>query len=219
MKIYQFNCREGDGIDLRQANAILKHRPDLIIREAPGSENGPDLVFNSKSDIETQKSAVKKRNINLKKIAKKYAWVGSDIYVYKNLSSISDLGHKVRMYNVDAPSKLLRETIINKWNLMDKPRHRGSLLLWWVYIYLREKIMAKNTEPLLKDQNKKVLVFMQKFHWLNVRFLLSKPKKDEIWQYYFGKFKKIKQKNISEIIRSKNKVLYSYWKRYSDFLN
>ncbi len=218
MKIHQFSCREVDGIDLRQANAVLKHQPDLIIREAPGTENGPVLAFNPKESLTVQQNKLKKVISSLKEIAKNDPWVVSDIRIYENVIELLKKGHKIRMYDVDAPRDLLRETIINKWNLIDKPRRRGIHLLWWTYIYLREKIMSKNIRPLLDRENLMVLMFLQKFHWLDVSFLLSNPSKDKIWQYYFGRFKGVNRGNITEIIKSKNKVLYKYWLKHSDFV-
>lgn len=218
MKIIQFSCREKKGIDLRQANAILRHKPDIIIYEAPSNKNKAYLFFNSQEPIKKQKNILKKLTTNLKKIARKYPWVLSDIKTFENIVKLSKSGYKTKVYYVDAPSELLRETIVNKWNLISKSRRRGIHFLWWVYIYLREKIMSKNIEPLIKNKNQSVLMFMQKFHWLNVKFLLLKPTRDEIWKYYFGKFENVNQNNISEIIKLKNKILYKYWVKYSDFV-
>lgn len=219
MKIYQFSCREEKGVDLRQADAVLRHKPDTIFCEAPSIEYGASLVFDPRKSIKEQESKLRKVARSLKKVSKKYPWVISDIKMYENTLELLKRGHKIRMYNIDAPSDLLQETIINKWNLMEKPRRRGSHLLWWSYIYLRERMMSKNMQPLINDEgDKTVLVFMQKFHWLNVKFLLSNPTKDEIWEYYFGRFKNIDRQNISEILKEKNKILYKYWLRHSDFL-
>jgi hypothetical protein len=217
MKILQFNCREENGIDLRQANAVLRHKPDTIIYEAPSDKSKAYLFFDPKESIKKQENRLKELNVSLRKISKKYPWVMSDIKTLENVIELSKTGHKTKIYYVDSPRELLRETIINKWNLIDKPRHRGVHLLWWVYIYLREKIMSQNIEPLLKNKNQSVLMFIQKFHWLNVKFLLSKPTKNEIWKYYFGRFKNVNKKNISETIKLKNKVLYKYWNEISDF--
>lgn len=175
-------------------------------------------MFNPQKSIDVQENELKKIIKNLRESSKKVPWSISDIQMYENTLEIFRKGHKVKIYNVDAPSELLKETITNKWNLMEKPRRRGSHLLWWVYIYLREKMMSKNIKPLLKENDQTILIFLQKFHWLNVKFLLSNPTEDDIWDYYFGKFKKIDKQNISEIIKEKNKILYKYWLRHSDFV-
>ncbi|MFA6300901.1 MAG: hypothetical protein WC609_00955 [Candidatus Paceibacterota bacterium] len=218
MKILQYNCREEKGIDLRQANAVLRHRPDIIIDEAPSGEGRTaQLGYNPNDSIKKQESKLKKLTKDMRKIAPKFPWVMSDIPKRKNVIKLQKIGHKTKIYAVDGPRKLLRESIKRKWDLIDKPRRRGIHLLWWTYIYLRERIMANKIEPLLKNKNQTVLISMQKFHWLNVKFLLSKPTKDEIWENYFGRFKNVNKKNISEIIKTKNKVLYKYWLKNSDF--
>ncbi len=67
-------------------------------------------------------------------------------------------------------------------------------------------------------ENSMVLVFLQDFHWKHVKFLLSKPSVNEIWEYYFGKFTcEINIANIAEKIKMLNPVFYKYWKKYSDF--
>lgn len=49
-KFIQRDCVEGGNADLRQAEAVLKHRPDIIIFEMPqGSSSGPGTIFNSYS--------------------------------------------------------------------------------------------------------------------------------------------------------------------------
>lgn len=218
MKIHQFSCREENGVDHRQADAILRHNPDVIFWEAPSTGRKASLVFDPKKSPKKHEGQLKKITKSLQKVSKKYPWVVSDISVYKNAIELLKNGHRVRIYNVDAPSELLKETIINKWNMMERPRRRGSHLLWWIYIYLRERIMTRNIQPLLKGDRQTALMFLQKFHWLNVKFLLSNPTKDDIWRYYFGKFKNINKQNVSEIIKEKNKVLYKYWLRHSDFI-
>jgi hypothetical protein len=219
MKIHQFSCREQDNIDLRQANAVIKHRPNIIILEAPMPEADSSLFFDSNESIAKQKKILQNKISNLKKVSKEFPWVASDITLFENVFELSKSGHPIKIYSVDAPSQLLKETIINKWNLMNKPRKRGSMFLWWVYIYLREKIMADNLRVIFKDVKKdtSILIFLQKFHWLNVKFQLSNPTKESLWNYYFGKFKKIKRSDVVNILKINNPVLYEYWMKHSDF--
>jgi hypothetical protein len=218
MKIQQFSCREENAIDLRQSNALIKHKPDVVFWEAPSNKDFATLVFNPNDTFKKQESVIKDIIDNLKHISKNNKWVLSDIKTYENTIKLLKGGHKIKMYNIDGPSELLTQTIINKWNLIEKPRHKGRNILWWVYIYLRERIMANNIKPLIKGDNQMVLSFMQKFHWIHVKFLLSNPTKDEIWKYYFGEFKNIKKSNIVEILKTRNKILYKYWLKYSDFV-
>jgi len=47
MKSYQFDCKEGKKIDQRQANAVLRHRPDVVIFENRGhfiDEEFPEIM-------------------------------------------------------------------------------------------------------------------------------------------------------------------------------
>ena len=216
MPIHQIPCREQNNIDLRQANAVIKHKPNIIIFEAPSSIS--PLFFDSHQTPAKQKEILKTKISNLKKVSEKYPWFESDIKVFKNAYDLAKSGHELKMYSVDGPSELLQQTIVNKWNLMNKPRVRGSVFLWWVYIYLREKIMTENIRPILKDnKDKSILIFLQKFHWLNVQFQLSNPSKDKLWNYYFGKFEKIKRKDVANILKKDNDILYKYWIKYSEF--
>ena len=77
--------------------------------------------------------------------------------------------------------------------------------------------MTENIRPVLKEnKNKSILIFLQKFHWLNVQFQLSNPSKDELWDYYFGKFKNIDRKEVANKLKKENNVLYEYWMKYSN---
>ncbi len=128
MSIHQIPCREQNNIDLRQANAVIKHKPNIIIFEAPA---GPSpLFFDSKKPTSKQKEIIKTKINNLKNVAKKYPWVESDIKVFENACDLARSGVDLKMYNIDGPGELLQQTIINKWNLIDKPRRRGVHLLW-----------------------------------------------------------------------------------------
>jgi hypothetical protein len=69
----------------------------------------------------------------------------------------------------------------------------------------------KNKEELI------IAVFLQSFHWTHVKFLLSNPSKKQIWQYYFSKFREVKQENITQKIKEQNKIFYKYWNGISDF--
>lgn len=219
MKIYQFSCMEGKVVDMRQADAVLRHRPDVIIFEASSQGNTPGLLFNEYSPSKKPLREVAKHQKTLKKLARSYPWVESDIYVYENIVKLWREGHDVKLYHVDAPSDLLlvRTGVDNGWN--PKPCRRGTHLLWWVRIYLREKIMTGHIRGILSAQPKDstVLVFLQSFHWRNVQFQLTKPSKKKMWEYYFGLFRGLTKKAFAQEIRESGKVLDTYWKHYSDF--
>ncbi len=220
MKTHQISCLEGKKIDLRQAEAVLLHRPDVVIFEAPPVGKTPSLIYNKYSASKKPLREVEKYKRMLRRLATKAPWVMSDIYVYENIVKLWKEGHDVKLYNVDAPTKLLRINLKIDKNWDPKPYRRGTHFEWWVRIYLREKIMTENILEILSKNNKKdfkVLIFLQKFHWLNVQFLMSKPSKKQTYEYYFGKFKRTNMGAIGCDVRNVNEALYKYWKNISDF--
>lgn len=221
MKLFQFSCTEGNKVDMRQANAVSRYRPDIIIFEAPCNKKTPDLIYNKFSPSKKPLNELMKDKIELRKVSKKYLWVESDIYVYDNVASLWRGGHDVKMYNVDGPRELLRINLEGGVHWNPKPFCRGTHFIWWVRIYLREKIMTKNIEYIFsKNKNMNgltVLMFLQKFHWINVKFQLLKPSKEKMFNYYFGSFKGLNPKNIGLIVKEENKELYKYWCKYSEF--
>ena len=58
---FQFNCKEIDKLDLHQANAVLKHKPDIIVLEYPNNNKTPDLPFNQYSPLKKPKGMIKSR--------------------------------------------------------------------------------------------------------------------------------------------------------------
>ena len=83
MSIYQFSCKEGGAVDMRQANAILRHKPDVIVFEAPADKT-PNLPYNKYSPSNKPLNKLDEYEKMLRRVSKKYPWVESDIYVYKN---------------------------------------------------------------------------------------------------------------------------------------
>lgn len=222
MKIFQYSCREGEGVDLRQANAVLRHRPDAIIFEAPSEGRTASSAFNKFKPgrkPEALFNAVQKEH---RKTAKRYPWVLSDVRTYDNIRKLWKKGHDIKLFNVDGPPELLRVDL-KKFSARGEPgpERRGTHLLWWVRIYLREKIMTKYIQQILEQEGSKkdaiILVFLQSFHWRNVKFLLTDPPKKAIWRYYFGKFRTIDTKNIAAVLRDENDTLFKHWKKSADF--
>jgi hypothetical protein len=216
MKIINISCFEGNKVDMRQANAVLKYNPDIIIREVPNNSKKPGLIFNKYPANKKPVNELEKIKNDLKKVSKKYPYVLSDVYMFENLKKLWLSGYDVKIYDVDAPSELLHESVKNKWSKKNKPHRRGTHLVWWAYIYVRELIMTKYTKEILtKNKDEKgltVLVFIQKFHWLNIKFQMSHSK-TEIWNYYFGKFNSLTSKEIKKLLKKENAVLYKYWKK------
>ena len=46
MKFIQISCREEGEVDLRQAEAVLRHEPDIIFFEAPFDSLNPGPLCN-----------------------------------------------------------------------------------------------------------------------------------------------------------------------------
>ena len=210
-RFIQVDCIEGKSIDKRQANAVLKYTPDVILLEYP-ADKIIDYPFNKYPASKKPLKLVYQIQSNLKKNAKKTPWILSDIQVWENIIFQWNRGFNVRVYKIDGPSSLVGLKLFPK-NFNGIPHH----LKWWVRTYLREKLMKKNIEKVFKKNSeaKTFLVFLQNFHWQNVRFLLKNPTKEKIWKRYFGKFK-IAPDGIEDEIYN-NKVLLKFWRRYSGF--
>tara|TARA_Y100000310_G_scaffold339306_1_gene431607 strand:+ start:810 stop:1478 length:669 start_codon:yes stop_codon:yes gene_type:complete len=220
MKVYQFNCLEGKNIDLRQADAVLRHRPDVIIFEAPPDRGVQSLVYNNYKPSNKPLENILKHKKMLRHVSKKIPWVLSDVHVFNNIVKLWKEGHDIRLYNVDAPYELLKVDLNLDIKWSPNPYRRGTHFGWWVRIYLREKIMTKNVNKIfsqIENKDSIILIFLQKFHWRNVRFLMQNESQDKIYEYYFGAFKNININTINERVKKENKILYKYWKSLSDF--
>lgn len=215
----QFDCKETDESDLRQANAVLKHKPDIIILEYPNNNKTPDLPFNKYSPLKKPKDMIRARLKEFPgEVLQIHPWVKADTIMWNNIANLWEKGHQVLIYSVDAPNELTKEWL-EVWN------HAYPCIkenwVWWVKIYLREKIMAKNIRWILNNYKEKkepiILIFLQSFHWDHVKFLIDNPKKNEIWNYYFGDFSEIDKQSIGKKIKKLNKMFYKYWNKISDF--
>lgn len=216
-KYIQKDCVEGDEVDLRQANTILKYKSDIVVFELPAGKSGPDSVFNKYS---VNKKPLKKVDEIIKRLkisAKKYPYAGSDVVVWENIKKLWADGHNVLIYNIDAPDEL-RSGYIKNLNF-PYPQARKNWL-FWVYLYIRDTYMARNMEKVLKNyelinnkgkENPTIAIFLQSIHWKHVQFLLTKPTQAEIFKYYFGRFSELNTKNIGNEIKAKNKFLYKWW--------
>lgn len=95
-KYIQFDCKETDELDLRQANAVLRYEPDIIILEYPNNNKTPNLVFNKYDALKKPKDLVRKR---LKKfpdeILKTHPWVKADTIMWKNVVDLWAKDHQV----------------------------------------------------------------------------------------------------------------------------
>lgn len=211
-KFIQENCTEGAETDLRQAELILKHRPDIILFELPAGSNGPATIFNK---YEVNKKPFKKVTEIIKKLkqaTKRYPYAKSDIVVWENIMKLWKQNHNIYIFNIDAPKELRKkysETLEPKY-----PQARQDWL-FWVYLYIREKYMAKNIAKILENYKGKekpvIAVFLQSIHWNHVKFLLKNPKESEIFRYYFGRFPRLKKETLGQKIKKRSPLLYRYW--------
>lgn len=224
-KFIQVNCREEINTrnwkqpDYRQAEAVLKYRPDIIIFEQAEKNGSPETVFNkySPENKPIEKVLAIQKGLRMAAEEPGFGDALSTVKTWENIMQLWREGHNVLIYNVDAPRDLRRE-FFEVWCHMYPCALKNWL--WWVRIYLREVIMAKHVRDISKKYTAKtdptILICIQSFHWRHVRFLLSGPSKDKIWQYYFSGFKEVSRKNISGKIKKENKIFYMYWKKLSD---
>lgn len=219
-KYKQFDCIESEKLDLRQAKAVLKYNPDIVILEYPNNNVDPGIELNNYSPLDKPKKLVDELLAPLSpNILAIHPWAQSDMLMWQNIVKLWSENKQVLVYKVDGPPDLTSEWL-EVWNHMYPCAKKNWV--WWVQIYLRERIMANNIQNMLDGYEDKpdptILIFLQSFHWDHVRFLLTQPTKEEIWQYYFGNFsKEITQKTIVQKIQKLNPVFYSYWQRFSDF--
>ncbi len=225
IKYTQVDCREEinsknwNKPDFRQAEHVLKFRPDIIITESAANRT-PDTIYNKFNTKQKPLQDIKKHQQWLKKVSKVpgNGDAISDVLLWNNIMKLWNDDHNVLVYNTDGPDKL-RSEFFEVWKYMYPCALKNWL--WWVRIYLREKYMVENIRWVLeKNKGRKELhiaIFLQNFHWEHVKFLMNNPTKKEIWNYYFAQFKEISPKNITEKIKEQNKVFYKYWLQISDF--
>jgi len=221
-KFIQCDCIEGDKVDLSQARAVIKYRPDIIIFEMPAGKNNPNTIFNRYSCTKKPIKVAAKIIKDLKISARKYPYALSDVAVWENIIQLWQEGMNTELYNVDAPAKLREEFYI-----FQKPVSRGYPAvrrdwLFWVYLYLRDSYMTQNIKIILDTYSVRpdptILIFLQSIHWKNVRFLLTNPSKEKIWRYYFGRFKEIKPTPaIERQIKSRSPILNRFWRNVQKF--
>lgn len=219
---HQVNCIESrDGtLDLRQAEAIGKYKPDIIILEYPTEGSVPEFPLNDYLPTEKPADLVAERTKEFsEKILKANPWVAADTIMWREVVKAWNQGKQIYAYPTDGPYELISEWREVWDHMYPQAIHNW---VWWVPIYLRERLMANHISWILHKHaeiNKPVInVYLQSFHWKHVQFLLSDPTKNEIWNYYFGKFKsEISQKEMPITLKRLNPVFYKYWQKYSDF--
>jgi len=207
------------GPDLRQAKSVLKHRPDIIIFELANSGRTPETIYNKYNCINKPYGLIKEHIKKVRRSARNnYPEALADIPIWENIAKLWKDNHNVFVYRVDI-AKEFRLELFDVWQ-WSYPCIKKNWF-WWVPMYIREKIMAKNINWILQkhknEKNLTIAIFIQKEHWGRIKFLMKNPSKKKIWNLYFGKFKEISPKNITQKIKEINKMYYKYWMRISDF--
>jgi hypothetical protein len=213
---FQYNCVEGDKADLRQAKAVLRHRPDIIIFETPQGSRSPNTIFNRYTCRNKPLGQVDALIKSLRVSAKKFPYAKGDIEIWENIKFLWSEGKNVQLYNVDAPDSLRREYFFHLRSLGGYPTAREDWL-FWAYLYVREVYMAKNMRWVLAHASQQsrpvVLVFLQSIHWEHTQFQLRRPREAELWNYYFKQFPKLTPSTIAPEIKKRSPVFYKFWKK------
>ena len=214
-RFIQENCTEGNRADLRQARAVTRYRPDIILFEYPAEKGNPSLVFNRYDPDKKPLKEVERIKRGLKIAARKFPYALSDVPVWENIEKLWHAGHNVLLFNVDGAEELRRDYFKLAHGLTYDEQRKTPI--FWVHCYLREIAMANYIRRILNNYKEKqdpvVAVFLQSIHWQHVKFLLKDPSQKKIWNYYFGRFPKINPGNIASAIRKQSPVHYKYWKR------
>lgn len=216
-RFYQYDCVEGDKADLRQAGAVSRWKPDIVIFELPQSRSGkPGTIFNRYSCAHKPIQKVEEIIKGKKRAAKKYPYALSDVSVWENIQKLWREGINTQVYNVDSPRQMRSE-----FNLFPHYPACRKDWLFWAYLYLRDTYMARNIRWVLEHYSGRkdptILIFLQSIHWDHAQFLLGNPSPRKVWDFYLGKFSQIKPKTIEKEIGKRSKILAKYWRKNQQF--
>ncbi len=219
---HQINCTESrDGsLDLRQSEGIVKYRPDIVLLEYPSWHDTPYFELNN---YPPKGKPAKLVQIRLQEfppeVLKTDPWAAADTYMWREIAKLWSEGKQIYVYPTDGPGELLSEWR-DVWEHLYPQATKNWV--WWVQIYLRERLMANNIKWVMNkhvDIPRPVInVYLQYFHWKHVKFLLTEPSVDEIWDYYFSHFvADVGRDDIGPRIKKLNSLFYRYWQKYGDF--
>ena len=204
MKLIHFNePAHTKKIEIKISKQILKVKSDAILFEFPKGSFGGIEKFNKYKPKNKPKYLIENWKGNLLLSSKKINSLKGTIEIVKNIEKLWNNGHQIYLYNIDAPAELSKLGLYK--------RYSGKLsynLRFWIWIFLREKIMISNIKKIyknlkLKIKNPKLLVKCHNFHWRNITFLLKNPDRKKIEHYYFSKF----SRNEIKSVLMKEKVL------------
>jgi hypothetical protein len=214
-RFIQANCIEGKRVDPRQAEVVKKYKPDIIFFEMPAFKNRPASPFNAYGVTKKPFAKVEKIKVGLRREAKRTPYAGSDVLIWDAVELLWRAGHNTLLFNIDAPQRLRHESFM-RYRSVPLARQKRQWQ-FWIYLYIREAIMARHMESILKKYSKRkdltVAVFLQNIHWQHVRFLLEHPSKEKVWNYYFGKFPGLTPATVAKTLTKENPALYQYWKK------
>ena len=216
IQFIQANCVEGGKIDPRQAKAVKRYKPDLIFFEMPSSEGNVSSPFNTYSVEKKPFKKIEKIKEGIRKEAKKIPYALSDALVWDEIASLWAKGHNILLFNIDAPQELRRNAFLQYRHIaLSRAKRQWQ---FWAYLCVRDTIMARHMEKVLKKygKGKKLVaaVFLQSIHWQHVQFLLKNPSQKRIWDYYFGRFPKLTPDIVEGELPKENPILYRYWKEH-----
>jgi hypothetical protein len=189
IRFIQASCVEGDAIDLRQSKLIARFKPDIVFFELPAGPRGPALSLNRFAPHRKPLAQVRAIQRSLKKASRQFGYARSDIATWEQIKRLWEQGKNTQIFYVDAPRALRKahfdshpapyKTLVRQWQ-------------FWAYLYVREQYMARHIASILKKIRRpgttNIAVLLEKIHWNHVQFLLKKPSKKQIWQFYFGRF-------------------------------
>ena len=184
----------------KQAEAILKIKPDIILFELP--RVGELSYFNKFKPKNKPHERIDNIKEHFSALSKYYPWFASFYKIIEAVEQLWSKGKQVYLYEIDGPVELTSAG----------EGKRGVQNVVWNY--LREKFMLESIKRLNRRfPRKKALLFCHNFHWGNLNFLLKKPSKKEIWNHYFKIIGNVTPEWVERELRRKNKVLYKYWKK------
>jgi len=195
-----------------QAELIKKHKPDIVVFEIPYTHKMP---FNKYKADNKPLDEYRKMIAYLKRNSKKYPQSQADLKIWENIYNLWREGKNTLVYNIDAPDEI-RDYHFNKNQKYNTVRNQWY---FWVYLFIREMNMAKHMRPILEkiksNQKVTIAIFLELNHWKHVKFLLSNPSRQQVWDYYFKRFPELSPKSIDENVKKFDKMYYKYWKKVS----
>lgn len=179
-------------ISIERVKQILKLKPQVIVFEWP--QESKLETYNEFLPLHKPKKKLAALKVNLCKLAKEYPHLIGTIKIFEAIEKLWNKNKQVLLFSMDGPVELTSIKV-----------PRGNVNTIWNY--LRERFMAK---ALGKIENKysraKIIVLCHNYHWKNLKFLLQKPIKSDIRNYYF------RNRDVKPFLT--NKIIRKYWNKF-----